>query len=401
MTKKTLNDKLTNMICLSSTILFIITMICLLCSLLWNSRESILQTKFMFFTKTTWNAKFLELARVRSSKNQEFILHFTVPLQTDQSMDSLFSISYNQQNLNSSILFTNNIVTIKPEKWLDGNYQIFISSNLRDVNNYALTQNITWNGVLNTKKNIILSPKILGEKTGLITNVIADENKRHFNILPFIIGTLISSLMALFFAFPVALAVSLLITEYTAKNSIIIKIFITLIDLLAGIPSVIYGLWGLFFLVPRLGANLFTSALVLSIMIMPYAASLSREAISLVPNKLKQAGIGLGASRFNIIRYIILPYARSGIIAGILLTLGRALGETLAVTMVIGNRNQIPTSLFDPAQTISSLIANEYGEASGLKQSALIEAGLVLMIIVLIFSLLGRMIIRSASQNKS
>ncbi|MGL5955503.1 MAG: phosphate ABC transporter permease subunit PstC, partial [Brevinema sp.] len=186
--------------------------------------------------------------------------------------------------------------------------------------------------------------------------------------------------------------VALLITEYSKSN--IIKLFTTLIDLLAGIPSVIYGLWGLFFLVPRFGANILTSSLVLSIMIMPYAASLSREAISLVPDKLKQAGFGLGASRFKVICHVILPYARSGIIAGVLLTLGRALGETLAVTMVIGNRNQIPTSLFDPAQTISSLIANEYGEASGLKQSALIEAGLVLMIIVLLFSLLGRIIIR-------
>ncbi len=387
-----LNDKVTNAICTGSAICFILLVVSLAGSLIYKSKESISQTGINFITKSTWNAKFLELSRVNASTDESFTVFFTVPVDSSQSFADLIAMTYNQQSIAIQISQSNHIITITPEYWRDGDYTISISQSLQDTNHYALPQDITWSGQLSN--NRILSPQIVGAKTGIIDGVIESENTRHFMILPFIIGTLVSSILALLIAFPIALAVALLVIEYAPPTSPIIKMFTILIDLLAGIPSVIYGLWGLFFLVPKLGANILTASIVLSIMIMPYAASLSREAISLVPNKLKQAGLGLGASRLKVIQHIVLPYARSGIIAGILLTLGRALGETLAVTMVIGNRNQIPTSIFDPAQTISSLIANEYGEASGLKQSALIEAGFVLMIIVLCFSLLGRIIIR-------
>ncbi len=392
-----MNDKITNAISFGSVAVFISIIVMILVTLISRSSESIQKSGLSFLTRSTWNVRFLELAQVRMNEDA-FNMQFTVPIKSEQDFEELISLEYNQHDTAFSVSQTNHTITVIPQVRGNGYYTIHISKNLRDANDYRLSENLTWTAYIEDGK--IQSPQIHGETSGEIQGVIFNENYRHFTILPFIIGTVVSSLLALLIAFPVALAVALLVTEYAPTESPVIKLFTILIDLLAGIPSVIYGLWGLFFLVPRFGANILSAALILSIMIMPYAASLSREAISLVPDKLKQAGLGLGASRFKVVTHIILPYARSGIIAGVLLTLGRALGETLAVTMVIGNRNQIPKSLFDPAQTISSLIANEYGEASGLKQSALIESGLVLMIIVLIFSLLGRMIIRHAN-NKS
>ena len=399
MVKNPLSDKITNRITRLSALCFVLFVIALVTSLVWNSSSSIKKFGFSFLTQNSWNTKFLELSRVHL-KDNSLVLNFSVPL-NDQNFTNLITLYHNDQPLAFSYINTNLSLSINTPNLVDGIYKIVISSNLVDKNNNKLAQNIEWSGNIVTEKQQILSPQIidLANKQKIESNT--DENYRHFSILPFIVGTLLSSLIALFIAFPVAIAIALLLTQYTSPKSRLMKLFTILIDLLAGIPSIIYGLWGLFFLVPRFGANLFTASLVLSIMIMPYAASLSREALFLVPDKLKQAGLALGASKFKVITKIILPYARSGIIAGILLTLGRALGETLAVTMVIGNRNQIPTSLFDPAQTIASLIANEYGEASGLKQSSLIEAGFVLIIITLLFSLLGRFIIRYANQSKN
>ena len=399
MVKNPLSDKITNRVTRLSALCFVLFVIALVTSLVWNSSSSIKKFGFSFLTQNTWNTKFLELSRVRL-KDNSLVLNFSVPL-NDQNFTNLITLYHNDQPLAFSYINTNLSLSINTPNLVDGIYKIVISSNLVDKNNNKLAQNIEWSGNIVTEKQQILSPQIINLANNQKIEPNTDENYRHFSILPFIVGTLLSSLIALFIAFPVAIAIALLLTQYTSPKSRLMKLFTILIDLLAGIPSIIYGLWGLFFLVPRFGANLFTASLVLSIMIMPYAASLSREALFLVPDKLKQAGLALGASKFKVITKIILPYARSGIIAGILLTLGRALGETLAVTMVIGNRNQIPTSLFDPAQTIASLIANEYGEASGLKQSSLIEAGFVLIIITLLFSLLGRFIIRYANQSKN
>jgi phosphate transport system permease protein len=143
------------------------------------------------------------------------------------------------------------------------------------------------------------------------------------------------------------------------------------------------------------GVGIFTASLVLSIMIIPYSASIGREVISLVPSDLKEAALSLGATRFEVIRKVILPYAGSGIVAGILLSLGRALGETMAVTMVIGNSNFIPKSIFSPANTLASVIANEFTEATGsLYLASLIELGLVLFIVTTLINLIGKLIIR-------
>lgn len=233
-----------------------------------------------------------------------------------------------------------------------------------------------------------------------------DPVANEFGTLPFVIGTLSTALLALLISIPFSLAISIFLGEYF-KEGIASSFLIGIMELLAAIPSVIYGFWGLFFLVPivrwveasigapRHGVGVLAAALILSIMIIPYSAFLGREVISLVPSDIKEAAYSLGATRYEVIREVILPYARSGMFAGILLALGRALGETMAVTMVIGNSNFIPWSVFSPANTMASVIANEFTEATGsLYLSSLIEIGLLLFILTAILNLLGRYIIK-------
>ncbi len=231
-----------------------------------------------------------------------------------------------------------------------------------------------------------------------------DPVSLRFGALPFLAGTLITSFLALIIAAPFALAGAIFLGEIAPPRYANPVSFI--MELLAGIPSVIYGLWALFYLVPLVrwfemkigappfGLGLFTASLVLAIMILPYALSVARDVIRLVPDDLKEAAYGLGATRWETIRHIILPYARSGIFAGIVLALGRALGETMAVTMVIGNRSDMPHSLWDLANTMASVIANEFTEATeDIHLAALVEIGLLLFIITVIVNLLARIII--------
>ncbi len=231
-----------------------------------------------------------------------------------------------------------------------------------------------------------------------------DPVSLQFGALPFLVGTLITSFLALIIAAPFALAGAIFLGEIAPPRYANPVSFI--IELLAGIPSVIYGLWALFYLVPLVrwfeikigappfGLGLFTASLVLAIMILPYALSVARDVIRLVPEDLKEAAYGLGATRWETIRHVILPYARSGIFAGIVLALGRALGETMAVTMVIGNRSAMPQSLWDLANTMASVIANEFTEATeDVHLAALVEIGLLLFIITVIVNLLARIII--------
>lgn len=240
-----------------------------------------------------------------------------------------------------------------------------------------------------------------------------DPVQGEFGALPFLVGTLMSSFIALFIAMIFSLPVSIFLGEYFRQGgaSTFMK---SVIELLAGIPSVIYGFWGLFFLVPMvrglemilgippLGVGIFTASLILAVMIIPYAASIGTEVIKLVPADLKEAALSLGATRFEVIRKVVLPYAYSGIFAGILLALGRALGETMAVTMIIGNSNYIPKGLFSPGNTMASVIANEFTEATGsLYLASLIELALVLFIVTLVINLLGKLIIRKFSIGKS
>lgn len=224
--------------------------------------------------------------------------------------------------------------------------------------------------------------------------------------LPFLLGTLLTSLISLVISVPFAISVAIFLGEYYPKG-IISSFFKNMIDLLASIPSVIYGFWGIFVLVPIMrnfetkfgiipyGVGIFTSSLILSVMIMPYAVSLSRQVISMVPAQLKEGAYSLGATRYEVIKKIILPYTRSGLFAGVLLSLGRALGETMAVTMLIGNSHDIPTSIFGPGNTMASVIANEFNEATGtVYVSVLIEMGLLLFVVTTLINIIGRLIIK-------
>lgn len=230
------------------------------------------------------------------------------------------------------------------------------------------------------------------------------RGRESYGALPFIAGTLITSILALLICLPLSFSTSLFISEYYHKTKVA-SVLRTMVDLLAGIPSIVYGLWGFYALRPVIiwlglsdqGFGIFTSALILAIMIIPYATSLSNEIISMVPNELKEAAYSLGATRFEVIFRVIVPNARSGIMASYILALGRALGETMAVTMLIGNANIIPKGLFSTGNTMASLIANQFGEADGLKLSALIAIGLLLFLITGIVNALGKYIIKRLS----
>lgn len=222
--------------------------------------------------------------------------------------------------------------------------------------------------------------------------------QNQYGILPAIFGTVVSSAIALLIAVPIGLGVAVFLSEDYISPAIQ-RIFVFLVELLAAIPSVVYGLWGIFVLIPLLrpigvrGASLLPASLILAVMILPTISSISRDAISNVPKDTRQAAVGLGATRWEAILQIILPAASSGIIGGIMLGLGRALGETMAVTMLIGNSNRISLSPFDASNTISALIANQFAEASGLQVSALMYAAFVLAVITLVVNILAQLVV--------
>ncbi|HOI24918.1 MAG TPA: phosphate ABC transporter permease subunit PstC [Caldisericia bacterium] len=242
-----------------------------------------------------------------------------------------------------------------------------------------------------------------------------------YSALPFIIGTLSTSLLAVLISSFLSIGSALFLSEYIKGE--LASFLASMIDVLAAIPSVVYGLWGLFVLVPVVrniqgflfthlsfipifnskpyGFGIMSAMLILAIMILPYAISMIRSVLEMVPNDLKEAAYALGASKWEVMRSVVLPYVRSGIFAGIGLSLGRALGETMAVTMVIGNRNDIPRTLFDPANTLASVIANEFNEASSsLQLSSLVYLALILFIITFCVNVIMRMILKRYSINK-
>jgi len=238
-----------------------------------------------------------------------------------------------------------------------------------------------------------------------------------FGALPFLVGTLLTSLGALILAVPLALASALFVTEYAPRW--LAGPVSYLVELLAAIPSVVYGMWGIFVLVPFVrqihlallttpgigelafirtppsGLGLFTAILILTVMIIPFTASVARDVITLVPAEQREAAYALGATKWEVLRTAVLPYARAGIMGGVILSLGRALGETMAVTMVIGNRTDLPDGLFAPTATMASIIANEFAEAVGnLHVSSLMLIGLVLFLLSIVINLLARWLIR-------
>ena len=239
-----------------------------------------------------------------------------------------------------------------------------------------------------------------------------DPSAGVFGAMTFLVGTLLTSFLALIICIPFSIAISVFLGEYFShgKASTFIR---SAIEILAGIPSVIYGLWGLFLLMPIVrsfqvalgmtpyGVGIFTASLILAVMIISFSASIGREVISLVPGELKEAAYSLGATRFEVIKNIILPYARSGVIAGILLAFGRAIGETMAVTMLIGNSNILPKSLFDPGNTMASVIANEFAEATGVTAASLLYIALVLFLVTTFVNLIGTIVIKKISISAS
>jgi phosphate transport system permease protein len=249
-----------------------------------------------------------------------------------------------------------------------------------------------------------------------------DPVNDQFGALPFIYGTLVSSFLALVLAVPLAVGVAVFTTEMSPKWLKGPISFLT--ELLAAIPSVIYGLWAIFVLVPILrteiqpflsktlgwtglfegppyGIGMLAAGIILAIMIVPIISSITREVLAVVPQQQREAALALGATRWEMIRIAVLRNARAGIVGGIILGLGRALGETMAVTMVIGNRPEIAKSLFAPGYTMASVLANEFSEATGdLYLSALIEIGLALFIVTIVVNALARFLVWSVTRGQ-
>ena len=220
-----------------------------------------------------------------------------------------------------------------------------------------------------------------------------------YGVWPAIYGTLVSSFIALAISVPIGLGVAIFLSEDYLPPTVQ-RIIVFLVELLAAVPSVVYGLWGIFVLIPFLksftplrGPGMLPAALILSVMILPTIAAISRDAVTNVDIGLRQAAVGLGATRWEAILQIILPAASSGIIGGIMLALGRALGETMAVTMLIGNSNRVSASIFQPSNTVSSLLANQFAEASGLQVAALMYAALILFFITLVVNIMAQLLV--------
>ena len=244
-----------------------------------------------------------------------------------------------------------------------------------------------------------------------------DPVAESFGALPFIYGTLVSSFLALLIAVPLGIGAAIFLAElapFWARSPIAF-----LIELLAAIPSVVYGLWGIFVLAPFLrvwlqpflgatlgflplfqgppyGVGMLAAGIILAIMVVPFIATVSREVLLAVPRTQREAALALGATRWETTRMAVLRYGRSGLVGAVLLGLGRALGETMAVTMVIGNRPEIAASLFAPGYTMASVLANEFTEAtSDLYLSALVEIGLILLVLTMIVNALARLLVWS------
>jgi phosphate ABC transporter permease protein PstC len=251
-----------------------------------------------------------------------------------------------------------------------------------------------------------------------------DVSRNIYHGAPLVVGTLITSAIALLIGVPVAVATALYLTELCPRRAR--APLSVLVDLLAAVPSVVYGLWGVFVLGPKLEpaekwfantfsfipfigggsgtitpGNYFIAGLILAIMILPIVSAIAREVLATVPSENKEAALALGATRWEMIRMTVLPYARPGITGGAMLGLGRAIGETIAVVLTIGNAPTIGKHLFDQGYTLAAVIANEFGEAANqpLHASALFAAGLVLFVLTLLVNILARWFVRRGARR--
>ena len=255
---------------------------------------------------------------------------------------------------------------------------------------------------------------------GFLTNDVWDPIMDEYGALPFIYGTIVSSTLALIIALPLSVGIAIFLTEICPKK--FEQFFSFFIELLAGIPSIVYGIWGFFVMVPWVrksvepflakyfgflpifsgtpyGVGMLSAGIILAIMILPIIASISRDVLKAVPISQKEAALAIGSTRWEATR-IALSYSRSGILGATILGLGRALGETMAVTMVIGNRPTISASLFEPGYTLASVIANEFTEAtSDLYINVLIELALILFVITIIVNIIARLLVWSVTRK--
>jgi len=255
-----------------------------------------------------------------------------------------------------------------------------------------------------------------------LTDQTWDANKAQFGILPQIWGTLYSSFLALLIGGVLGVAVAIFLTQDFLPASLQ-AVFKNIVELLAAIPSVVYGLWGIFVLIPLIrpycdwiyghfswipffgttlaGPGMLPAALVLAIMILPTVAAVSQDALLAIPYKVKEAVYGMGTTRWEAILKVMLPTASHGIFGALVLGLGRALGETMALAMLVGNSNQISLSLFSPANTLAALLALNFPEAGKVETQALMFAAIVLLIITLIVNVIGQLIITMTSRHRS
>ena len=252
-------------------------------------------------------------------------------------------------------------------------------------------------------------PALQKDAIGFLFGLNWDPGQNIYQAFPFIAGTFFTALGALVIAVPLSVAAALFISEYAPRW--LAGPVGTMIELLAAIPSVVYGLWGIFVLIPAVrgfqvwfvsvtgvpwppsGTGLMSAVLILAVMVIPFICAISRDVIALVPNDQREAAYALGATKWEVIRFGILPFARAGILGGVILGLGRALGETLAVTMVIGNANRIARDPFDSTATMSSIIASNFGEANDEMRPALIAIGFMLLVFSVIVNVIARVVI--------
>ncbi|MEO0847027.1 MAG: phosphate ABC transporter permease subunit PstC [Cyanobacteria bacterium J06648_1] len=243
--------------------------------------------------------------------------------------------------------------------------------------------------------------------------------EKQYAILPMIYGTVVSSLIALLVAFPIGVACAIVLSENFLPKSVR-RILVFLVELLAAIPSVVYGLWGIFVLIPFLkpigawlhnnfgwlplfstnyvGPGMFPAGIILSIMILPLITAIARDSLASLPDDLRSGSYAVGSTRWQTIFSVLVPAAFSGIVGGTMLALGRALGETMAATLVIGNSNNLNFSILAPANTIASLMANQFPEASGLQRQSLMYAGLILFAITLVVNIIAELIIQQVKK---
>ncbi|MHC5726615.1 MAG: phosphate ABC transporter permease subunit PstC [Nostoc sp.] len=257
-------------------------------------------------------------------------------------------------------------------------------------------------------------PAIQKFGAGFLANTTWNPVNDSYGVLPQIYGTLLSSFIGLLIAVPIGVGTAVVLSEdfLPAKVKLVL---VFAVELLAAIPSVVYGVWGIFVLVPILtnlgkwlnsyfgwvpffstsptGPGMLPAGVILAIMTLPIITALSRDALISIPPSLRQASLGLGATRWETILQVLIPAAFSGIVSAVMLGLGRAMGETMAVTMLIGNSNNISLSLLAPANTISSLLANQFSEASGLQVAALMYAALVLFFLTLVVNIMAELIV--------